>query len=656
MKKRKGSLIIATCLLSVVLLIILMTMFNINRKNAELITVQSDREKAYQVAKIGLNKATEEIEKAIDDYYKKNGTHITWKELYELKQAKTPVDFTDNANKIDNEGYVSCEYSYENGKIQSTGSYGTSSKDKIKITLTANYIMDYMGIYSSGVYYIPRDKKEENDRANIVGLNAVYSQLTQSPMTPWINRYGNVSDILSIPMPKNGYLTYFNLSSNPISNYYLLYNNEFCISSDKTYGKTTESKNEKIKNSQYRDITSESSRCFIMDMVKSLNVAEQYKYDKGTDEEEIPHVFIANKDIDKDNKEPVNKLPIGRLKKLYLKHNMDKYYYDSIFDAVQDNLKEVNIDGNQIGKAIDTLPLAKDANGDITAVYKFDNKHIREKLNISESPLPEQNVTASIPTESFSDSDSKNNKNIYLLKGRNIIIIPIYATVVIDGDLILVPNERMPEDDKANYPVLFVTGNLVVNGSIKGIGTIFSMNSITINALPDVNVGFKKDAKYEKYKKYDENIEKNGAIIVHACNQVYISNTFSLSSDNSDANAITSSWVLTQDRNALSRVDSDSSVSNNSVANMFRNSDRGCPLEFLENSTLRPVGTSTILALEETLNSLPDYQPPKPTGSGGDSDAGSSGNKEYHPDVITDQGNDPRFHVPPTTTGTTTGN
>ena len=109
---------------------------------------------------------------------------------------------------------------------------------------------------------------------------------------------------------------------------------------------------------------------------------------------------------------------------------------------------------------------------------------------------------------------------------------------------------------------------------------------------------------------------------------MYISNTFSLSSDSSDANAITSSWVLTQDRNALSRVDSDSSVSNNSVANMFRNSDRGCPLEFLENSTLRPVGTSTILALEETLNSLPDYQPPKPTGSGGDSDAGSSGNDE----------------------------
>ena len=117
MKKRKGSLIIATCLLSVVLLIILMTMFNINRKNAELITVQSDREKAYQVARIGLNKATEEIEKAIDDYYKKNGTHITWNELYELKRDKKAVDFKDKANKIDNEGFCSCEYSYENGKL-----------------------------------------------------------------------------------------------------------------------------------------------------------------------------------------------------------------------------------------------------------------------------------------------------------------------------------------------------------------------------------------------------------------------------------------------------------------------------------------------------------------------------------------------------------
>ena len=34
--------------------------------------------------------------------------------------------------------------------------------------------------------------------------------------------------------------------------------------------------------------------------------------------------------VDKDNENPVNKLPIGHLKKLYLKHNMDKYYYDSI--------------------------------------------------------------------------------------------------------------------------------------------------------------------------------------------------------------------------------------------------------------------------------------------------------------------------------------
>ena len=611
MKKRKGSLIIATCLLSVVLLIILMTMFNINRKNAELITVQSDREKAYQVARIGLNKATEEIEKAIDDYYKKNGTHITWNELYELKRDKKAVDFKDKANKIDDEGFCSCEYSYENGKIQSTGSYGTSSKDKIKINLTANYIMDYMGIYSNGLYYIPKDiGDDKNSRANIAGLNAVYSQDTQCPMTPWINLLSCENDKLSIPLPKNRYLTNFNLSSTPISSYYLLYDNKFYISGDQYAEKNLASKNESTLNKKYTGIREEASRCFIMNMIKSLNVAEQYKYEGSVEGgKNIPHVFIAGKNIDKSNKNVVNDLPVGWLKKLYVL---------------------VNINGNQIGNAIDTLPLLKEDNGNGTGIYKFNNKYIKEKLNISESPLPELDETSS----TYTDSDNKNNKNIYLLNGRNIILIPVNSTVVIDGDLILAQNENMPKDDIANYPVLLVTGNLVVNGSIKGIGTVFSMNSITINALaePTNTVDIKNDIKYEKYKKYVENAERNGAVIVHACNQLYINNTSSLLSDKSNAESMTSSWILTQDRNAITRVDSDSQIDISSIANMFKNSDREPPQEFLENSLLEPIGTNIVLSMSDPFDGLPDDEEiSKPSGEGsssGNDGGGSSGNTE----------------------------
>ena len=626
MKQRKGSLIIATCLLSVVLLIILMTMFNINRKNAELITVQSDREKAYQVARIGLNKATEEIEKAIDDYFENNHTHITWKELYELEGGNSVKD---QEVLEGNKYFYSYSYSYKDGKITSTGSYGTSSKDNIKITLTANYIMDYMGIYSSGLYYIPKDiGNDKNSRANIVGLNAVYSQETQCPMTPWINLLSYEGGKLSIPLPKNRYLTNFNLSSTPISSYYLLYDNKFYISGDQ-YVKDV-SKNKSIANKEYVGIREEASRCFIKDMIKALNVAEQCKYEGSGEGGKIPHVFIADRNIDKSNKNVVNDLPVGWLKKLYVLVNINDFYYSTIFEAVKDNLKEVNIDEKQIGDSIDTLPLLKEDNGNGTGIYKFNNKYIKEKLNISESPLPELDETSS----TYTDSDNKNNKNIYLLNGRNIIIIPVNSTVVIDGDLILDKNENMLKDDVANYPVLLVTGNLVVNGSIKGIGTVFSMNSITINALaePTHTVDIKNDIKYEKYKKYVENAERNGAVIVHACNQLYINNTSSLLSDKSNAESMTSSWILTQDRNAITRVDSDSQIDISSIANMFKNSDREPPQEFLENSLLEPIGTNIVLSMSDPFDGLPDDEEiSKPSGEGsssGNDGGGSSGNTE----------------------------
>ena len=237
-------------------------------------------------------------------------------------------------------------------------------------------------------------------------------------------------------------------------------------------------------------------------------------------------------------------------------------------------------------------------------------------------------------SSTYTNSDNKNNKNIYLLNGRNIILIPVNSTVVIDGDLILAQNENMPKDDIANYPVLLVTGNLVVNGSIKGIGTVFSMNSITINALPEPTntVDIKNDIKYEKYKKYVENAERNGAVIVHACNQLYINNTSSLLSDKSNAESMTSSWILTQDRNAITRVDSDSQIDISSIANMFKNSDREPPQEFLENSLLEPIGTNIVLSMSDPFDGLPDDEEiSKPSGEGsssGNDGGGSSGNTE----------------------------
>ena len=202
-------------------------------------------------------------------------------------------------------------------------------------------------------------------------------------------------------------------------------------------------------------------------------------------------------------------------------------------------------------------------------------------------------------------TSEKTKKNIYLCQGRNVIAIPINTTFVINGDLILAPEETNSEIEKfygfnkddanngqphknsqntsltdkelnENYPVLFVTGNLVVNGNIRGTGTVFSMNSITINALPskddenDLIDPNRKDSKGNSYKsKYanyigNKNID-NGAVIVHACNQLYIANKYSLDCLDNDQlrNKITASWILTQDRSIIEKASKYSTCFNN---------------------------------------------------------------------------------------------
>ena len=88
-------------------------------------------------------------------------------------------------------------------------------------------------------------------------------------------------------------------------------------------------------------------------------------------------------------------------------------------------------------------------------------------------------------------------------------------------------------DMKRTYPVLFVTGNLIVNGSIKGIGTVISMKNIIINDFPYEKPDISQVCKFksglkdkDEYKKYYEDLEK-GAIIIHANNNLVL-NTINL--------------------------------------------------------------------------------------------------------------------------------
>ena len=628
MKKRKGSLLIAVTLLSVILLIIMMTILNLNKKNAELTTVQSDREKAFQAANIGLQKAAEDIEIEIQNYINnnKNIETVTWADLYKLSKPKTEGKPTTNKD-----GNYKYSFRYDKGKITATGTY-----KKSKVTLTANYAMDYMGISSNGINYI-------KDKTSVANIKSIYSYKTQYPMQTWVNTdQSDGADVISpnpISMPSDGIMTYYNLLNNDdndyseaISNHYIIYNrpkydnanlnytsservitsNE--LSTDETDDTIVETEvtellskidsTQKTSISNTSDILSTSSRNYIKELVKSVNIGSH-----GA-------IYASTKTHNFSLSETRNNLNVSLITGLFLKLYSKTVSKPSICSILTTNVDSNDINTNNI------KPLGEGDNG----IYVLD-----QFPNISESPF-NYNYDESKYNGNINE---KTNKNIYLCQGRNVIAIPINTTLIINGDLILAPNETKPEIEKfygfnkddanngqphknsqttsltdkelnENYPVLVVTGNLVVNGSIRGTGTVFSMNSITINALPskddendliDPNRTDSKGNSYKsKYANYigNKNID-NGAVIIHACNQLYITNKYSLDCLDNELlrNKITASWILTQNQSILNKISYDNITGlNNGLfiegANQYNNI--ATPTAHLQISNELPLG------------------------------------------------------------------
>ena len=606
MKKRKGSLLIAVTLLSVILLIIMMTILNLNRKNAELTQFQSDREKAFQAANIGLQKAVEDIEIQIEKYMNdKQVETVTWEILYGLSSnGKIAGNIAQDNNEKELYKYSS---KYSNGQITATGTY-----KKSKVTLTANYAMDYMGISSNGINYI-------KDKTSVANVKSIYSYNTQYPMKTWINTDQSDGPLMNqnpISIPTDSILTYYNLLNNQdnryseaISNHYIIYNKptydnnpEIDTENDNTSEGTKETEeteetlltqiteslgmidnNGVINNTS--DIMSKSSRDYIQELIKSLSIQSN------------GYIYASNKQQKFKLRQTMKNLNLSLFTSLCL-----KLYNKLSADPSIHSILDKNIDSEDIN--INKKNIKELTAGD-NGIYVLDQKVLDEDhfTNISESPFnydyENKQYMGSISTS------EKTKKNIYLCQGRNVIAIPINTTFVINGDLILAPEETNSEIEKfygfnkddanngqphknsqntsltdkelnENYPVLFVTGNLVVNGNIRGTGTVFSMNSITINALPskddenDLIDPNRKDSKGNSYKsKYanyigNKNID-NGAVIVHACNQLYIANKYSLDCLDNDQlrNKITASWILTQDRSIIEKASKYSTCFNN---------------------------------------------------------------------------------------------
>ena len=584
---KKGSLLIGITLLSIVLLIIMMSIFNLNRKDAELITMKGDKEKSFQASNVGLRLAAKDIEdkiaKKIDD-----DEDITWSQLYNLEGHKSK-EVLKQENEIhikkdtDYDNYT-YKYDYEKGKITAKGTYNhkkSFGKEKddtnSHTTLTANYIMDYVGIQAGTINeYVT---KKDND-FSAPGIKAIYSYETQYPMRPWINLYNykikeednqnrdvkeyvnritnkesktKTEDILS-----NGYVTKYPA---PVGLYDFLNNDDKINLVDKIF--------DMCSALELKELDSENNKLFVDDNLSSSTMVFKAE---GNEEKKQVRQGILEKLIG----------GITNISKiLYRKAKIQIKVYDTFGgflsntqyrNGVAENLGLNPNKPEQIAHCLKRVRardeygnLLKDDKGNYVyerALYKLvldnNDNDDTDKLDDDTYKKMENSESQRLTTD---DSDKK----IYRLVGRNIMLIPLKSTVVIDGDLILEPTEKNKKyyktvydlnkdeqknsanyspdivngkigdnlDMKRTYPVLFVTGNLIVNGSIKGIGTVISMKNIIINDFPYEKPDISQVCKFksglkdkDEYKKYYEDLEK-GAIIIHANNNLVL-NTINL--------------------------------------------------------------------------------------------------------------------------------
>ena len=473
---KKGSLLIGITLLSIVLLIIMMSIFNLNRKDAELITMKGDKEKSFQASNVGLRLAAKDIEdkiaKKIDD-----NEDITWSQLYNLEGHKSK-EVLKQENEIhikkdtDYDNYT-YKYDYEKGKITAKGTYNhkkSFGKEKddtnSHTTLTANYIMDYVGIQAGTINeYVT---KKDND-FSAPGIKAIYSYETQYPMRPWINLYDytikeednqnrdvneyvhritnkesntKTEDILS-----NGYVTKY---SAPVGLYDFLNNDDKINIVDKIF--------DMCSALELKELDPKNNKLFVDDNLSSSTMV--FKAEGREEKEQLRKGFIANL--------------LGAItnisKILYRKAKIHIKVYDT-FGGFLSNTQYRNGVAENLGlktnkseqkeqiahclkrvRARDEYGnLLKDDKGNYVyerALYKLvldnNDNDDTDKLDNDTYEKMENSESQRLTTD---DSDKK----IYRLVGRNIMLIPLKSTVVIDGDLILEPTEKNKKYYKTVY-------------------------------------------------------------------------------------------------------------------------------------------------------------------------------------------------------------
>ncbi|MCQ2736808.1 MAG: hypothetical protein MJ234_06370, partial [bacterium] len=116
----------------------------------------------------------------------------------------------------------------------------------------------------------------------------------------------------------------------------------------------------------------------------------------------------------------------------------------------------------------------------------------------------------------FNPSEHENG----MITGKNIWLTSLCGTVICNGDLIL-SRENPDDSNPDSYPVLIVGGSLIVNGAIRGTGTVIAMNNIYVSASNGAH------SFPPPHENFNEPFNSSGALIVHAANRLIIKNAHS---------------------------------------------------------------------------------------------------------------------------------
>lgn len=443
-RNKKGSLILGVTMLGVVLLMFLLVELQINGFNSAQIGKSEERECALEAANAALSKAVADIEAS---HLNQKQTRMDISSLMNINSGLQPWKTLSGKNQKDD--IYQYSYKISDGLITAYGRQIRNGKVKNIKKLTANYLIEYMGVSAKQIQYCPGTYKA-------AGISSVYSYATQYPISSWVG----VSDVGE---GRCGIDIAGTCSSRgPESDKGLV--KQYILTNTENFYKTVQEPNsDSLYVNEYEDASFIDKKEDLFSLIKHLNLPE------------------------------------------------DKMYYaeDALrFKEIQDNCGNATKKGKkQINETVDAK--LKKACG--IPLSKWNDLYSVSGMSQIRPPSDKE-----CDIWRFNPSEHENG----MITGKNIWLTSLCGTVICNGDLIL-SRENPDDSNPDSYPVLIVGGSLIVNGAIRGTGTVIAMNNIYVSASNGAH------SFPPPHENFNEPFNSSGALIVHAGNRLIIKNAHS---------------------------------------------------------------------------------------------------------------------------------